>query len=291
MGRKDYPVSPISGSGLPLDDLAPQRREIIRRVLDEPRTYVLLSLRSSAKQLNIDAATLLRIVQAIGFKRYHDFQKYLHDRSIAFSTALDSIEPRKDRRNGVETVVGSSLDRDFENLKQLRSNLDRSRVVEVANRIHTARRILIVAGDMASSLAMYLDYNLGVLGFNSIVALSPGEIVHRARHLNKKDLAFGISYGRGLHQTVEGLKSARENGAYCVGMSDTFLSPLARIADTFFVTSAEHVSFVDSYVAGMSLLCALLTACASVHRQRNVSVLKKVAEEQRMGYRWYMEGS
>jgi len=291
MRPKDYSGLPANGSGLPIDELAPQRREIIRRILDEPRTYVLLSLRSSAKRLSIDAATLLRIVQAIGFKRYHDFQQYLHDRSIAFSTAMDAIEPRNDRRNSVEAIIGNSLDRDFENLKQLRSNLDRTRVVEVANKIHDARRILIVAGDMAASLATYLDYNLAVLGFNSAVALSPGEIVHRARHLSKKDLAFAISYGRGLHQTVAGLKSARENGAYCVGMSDTFLSPLARLADTFFLTSAEHVSFVDSYVAGMSLLCALLTACASVHRQRNVSVLKRVAEEQRSGYRWYVEGS
>jgi hypothetical protein len=39
------------------------------------------------------------------------------------------------------------------------------------------------------------------------------------------------------------------------------------------------------------LLGALLTACANVHRQRTVSVLKKVAQEQRMGYRWHVDGS
>jgi RpiR family carbohydrate utilization transcriptional regulator len=291
MRAKDYSRLTGNGPGLLIDRLAPQRREIIRRILDEPRTYVLLSLRSSARRLNIDAATLLRIVQAIGFKRYHDFQQYLHDRSIAFSTALDSMEPRTDRKNSVEAIVGASLDRDFDNLKQLRNNLDRSRVVEIANKIHAARRILVIAGDMARSLALYLDYNLAMLGLNTVVALSPGEVVHRARHVSKKDVAIAISYGRGLRQTVEGLKYAKENGAFCVGMSDTFLSPLARVADQFFLTSAEHVSFADSYVAGMSLLGALITACANVHRQRNVSVLKKVAQEQRTGYRWYVDGS
>jgi len=291
MCPKNYPVLTGNGPGLLIDRLAPQRREIIRRILDEPRVYVLLSLRSSARHLNIDAATLLRIVRAIGFKRYHDFQQYLHDRSIAFSTALDSMEPRADRKNSVEAIVGTSLDRDFENVKQLRNNLDRAKVVAVANRIHAARRILVMAGDMARSLAMYLDYNLGMLGLNTVVALSPGEIIHRARHVNSKDVAFAISYGRGLHQTVEGLKNARENGAFCVAMSDTFVSPLARIADQFFLTSAEHVSFADSYVAGMALLGALLAACANVHRQRTVSVLKKVAQEQRTGYRWHVDGS
>jgi DNA-binding MurR/RpiR family transcriptional regulator len=291
MCPKRYPESTANGPGLLIDRLAPQRREIIRRILDEPRVFVLLSLRSSARHLNIDAATLLRIVRAIGFKRYHDFQQYLHDRSIAFSTALDSMEPRADRKNSVEAIVGASLDRDFDNVKQLRNNLDRSRVVAVANKIHAARRILVMAGDMARSLAMYLDYNLGMLGLNTVVALSPGEIIHRARHVNSKDVAFAVSYGRGLHQTVEGLKAARENGAFCVAISDTFVSPLARIADQFFLTSAEHVSFADSYVAGMALLGALLTACANVHRQRTVSVLKKVAQEQRTGYRWHVDGS
>jgi DNA-binding MurR/RpiR family transcriptional regulator len=291
MCPKDYAASTGNGPGLFIDRLAPQRREIIRRILDEPRTYVLLSLRSSARHLKIDATTLLRIVQAIGFKRYHDFQQYLHDRSIAFSTAMDSMETSADRKNSVEAIVGTSLDRDFDNLKQLRNNLDRSRLVAVANKVHASRRILVIAGDMASSLAMYLDYNLAVLGLDTAVALSPGEIVHRARHVNKKDVVFAISYGRGLYQTVEGLKSAKENGAFCVGISDTFVSPLARIASQFFLASAQHVSFADSYVAGMSLLGALLTACANVHRRTNVSVLKKVAQEQRTGYRWYVDGA
>ena len=291
MRPKEYSGLKLNGSGVLIDRLAPQRREIIRRILDEPRTYVLLSLRGSSRRLNIDAATLLRIVQAIGFKHYHDFQQYLHDRSIAFSTALDSMEPSTDRKNSVEAIVGTSVDRDLDNLKQLRNNLDRSRVIAVANKIHAARRIVVMAGDMASSLAIYLDYNLAMLGFNIVAALNPGEIVHRARHLSSKDVAVAITYGRGLRQTVEGLKCASENGAYCVAISDTFLSPLARIADQFFITPTLHVSFADSYVAGMSLLGAVLTACANVHRRRNVSILKKVAQEQRAGYRWYVESA
>ena len=131
---------------------------------------------------------------------------------------------------------------------------------------------------MARSLALYLDYNLAMLGLDTVAALSPGEIVHRARHVSNKDVVFAISYGRGLRQTVEGLKQASENGAFCVAMSDTFLSPLTRLADQFFLTSAEHVSFADSYVAGMSLLgssaysvrkCAPSTECLSTEKSRS----------------------
>jgi DNA-binding MurR/RpiR family transcriptional regulator len=274
-----------------IEQLAPSRQEIVRRILAEPRTYVLLSLRTASRQLKIDAATLLRTVQAMGFKHYHDFQQYLHDRSIAFSTAIDALEQVAEHGNSAEALVAKSIDRDIENLRQLRSGLDRGQVVALANKLHTARRILVFAGDLSRSLAKYLDYNLGTLGLNTVAALTPGEIVHRVRHVTNKDVVIAISYGRGLQQTVEGLKDAQENGAFCVAISDTFLSPLARLADQFFVTSTEHVSYADSYVAGMALLNAVLVACANVRRQRNVSVLKKVAQEQRTGFRWYKENA
>jgi DNA-binding MurR/RpiR family transcriptional regulator len=272
-----------------IERLAPSRREIVRHILAEPRTYVLLSLRVASRRLKVDAATLLRTVQAMGFKRYHDFQKYLHDRSIAFSTALDGIEKTSERGNSVEVLIGNSIDRDIGNLRQLRSSLDRSRIVALANRLHDARRILVFAGDMSRSLAMYLDYNLGTLGLNTVAALTPGEIVHRVRHVNNKDVVIAISYGRGLQQTVEGMKYANANGAFCVGISDSFLSPLASLADQFFVTSTEHLSYADSYVAGMALMNAVLVACTNVHRRRSVLVLRRVAQEQRSGFRWFTE--
>jgi DNA-binding MurR/RpiR family transcriptional regulator len=287
--RRSKPTS--NGSAAMIERLVPSRQEIMRRILAEPRKYVLLSLRTASRQLKVDAATLLRTVQAIGFKRYHDFQQYLHDRSVAFSTALDAMEQSSDRGNGVEALIGKSIDRDIENLRQLRSSLDRANLVKLANRLHSARRILVFAGDMSRSLAMFLDYNLGTLGLNTVAALSPGEIVHRVQHVNSKDVVIAISYGRGLQQTVEGFRSAKHSGAFCVAISDTFLSPLATLADLFFVTSTEHVSYADSYAAGMSFTNALLVACANVHRRHSVFVLKKVAQEQRTGFRWYSENS
>jgi DNA-binding MurR/RpiR family transcriptional regulator len=289
MAHKTHPESSSNNPTAMIEKLAPSRQEIVRQILAEPRTYVLLSLRTASRRLKVDAATLLRTVQAMGFGRYHDFQKYLHDRSIAFSTALDGMEKASERGNSVEALIGNSIDRDIGNLRQLRSSLDRSRIVALANRLHDARRILVFAGDMSRSLAMYLDYNLGTLGLNTVAALTPGEIVHRVRHVNNKDVVIAISYGRGLQQTVEGLKYAKANGSHCVGVSDSFLSPLASLADQFFVTSTEHLSYADSYVAGMAFINAILVACANVHRRRSVLLLKRVAQEQRSGFRWYAE--
>lgn len=270
--------------------LTPRRREIIRPVLEDPNTYVLLSLRGVSRKLDSDPATVLRTVQAMGFKRYRDFQQYLHEYTIAFSTSLDALERGSERANGLENLIQASIKRDLDNLKQLRATLDPSRVVEVARRIYHARRVIVIGGDMATSLATYLEYNLAMLGLNVIRAILPGEINHRVRSIGKQDVVIGISFGRGLRQTVEGLKEARENGAYCIAGSDTFLSPTAKYADQFFLIPTEKLSFADSYVAAMAFLNVILIACANVERRQTLAVLKKIAQEQRTGYRWFYEG-
>ena len=265
-----------------------RRRELIRPVLEEPRRYVLLSLRGMARKLGCDAATLLRTIQAMGFKRYHEFQKYLHERSIAFSTSLD-IWLEHEPATGTPGLIRSSVERDIQNLQQLRSGLDPDRLIAVSKRLYEARRIIIIAGDVVSCVARFLNYNLSMLGLNSIGAYMSGEIVHQVRHLGKQDVAIAITFGRGLRQTVEGLKDAHGNGAFCVAVSDSYISPLLKFSDQFFVTATDRVSFADSYVAAMAFCNALLVACANVEKRRTIAILKKAEAEQRNGYRWYAE--
>jgi DNA-binding MurR/RpiR family transcriptional regulator len=272
-----------------VERLTPRRREIVRPVLSEPRSYVLLSLRGVARKLKSDPSTLLRTVQAMGFKQYRDFQRYLQERTIAFSTSFDTMEETSPVKNGVPGLISRSLKRDLDNLKQLRHSVDPSRVIDVAKRMYEARRILVLGGDMASSLALFLDYNLAMLGLNSRVDVGAGQIVHQTRIAHKRDVVIAVSFGRGLRQTVEGLKKAHEGGAFCVGISDSFVSPLARFSDQFFVTPSERVSFADSYVAAMAFLNALMVACANVQRRRSLAHIKEVAQEQKSGYRWYPE--
>ncbi len=278
-----------TGIATMLEKLTPRRREIIRPVLSEPRAYVLLSLRGVARKLKSDPSTLLRTVQAMGFKQYRDFQRYLHERTIAFSTSLDAMEEASAHKDGVAGLIARSVERDLENLKQLRHSLDTSRVIALAKRLYEAKRILIMGGDMSGSLVHFVDYNLAMLGLDSISAVSAGQIIHRVRLASKQDVVIAISFGRGLRQTVEGLKRAHEIGAFCVGISDSFISPLARFSDQFYVTPSERLSFADSYVAAMAFLNALMVACANVRRRRSIAHLKQVAQEQKSGYRWYTE--
>ena len=269
-----------------IDQLSIKRQEIIRPILEHPREYVLLSVRAMAKRLDTDPATIVRIVRGLGFGSYREFQHHLHELSLAFATSLDTMQSGG-RDPSMPAHVLESLEQHLKNLQGLKNSLDAQRLVSLAKRFHEARRIVLLAGDLATQLALYLEYQISLLGLPIFAATSSGRILHLVRSVNKQDLVIAISFRRGLRQTVEGAQQARARGAYCVGIADTYLSPLARECDEIFLASIESTSFGASYVAPVALFDSLLAAVGQYRRSQTLAIVKEIAEEQRKGFRWY----
>jgi DNA-binding MurR/RpiR family transcriptional regulator len=269
--------------------LTAKRQEILRPVLEQPRGFVLLSVRDMAKRLNSDPATIVRIVRVLGFANFREFQKHLHDLSIAFATSADTMQSGESMRDGRTSYVADSIERDLKNLHALKNMLNPARLSELAKRIYSSRRVVILAGDLASFLADYLDYHLTLLGLPVFSATTAGRIVHLTRSLSSDDLVIAISFRRGLKQTIEGAKQARERGAHLVAITDTFLSPLARSANETFLAGIETTSFGASYVAPVALLNSLLAACGQIRSAETLEIVREISEEQRHGYRWFHE--
>ena|SRR5438105_5899844 len=271
-----------------LERLTAKRREILRPVLEHPRGFVLLSVRAMAKRLNTDPATIVRIVRALGFASFREFQNHLHDLSIAFATSADTMQSPKSNA-GRHVWVADSIDRDLKNLHGLKNSLDAPRLNDLAKRLYAARRIVVLAGDLAAFLAEYLEYQVSLLGLPVFSATSPGRISHLTRSLTKDDVVIAISFRRGLRQTVEGARKACEREAHCVAITDTFLSPLARLAQETFLASIESTSFGASYAAPVALVNALLAACGQVRKSETMEIVREISEEQRHGFRWFQE--
>ena len=267
--------------------LSRKRQEVIRPVFESPREYVLLSTRRLAQKLDVDAATAVRAVQGMGFASYREFQRFLYDLAMFQATSLDAMTNGKAGGSSVGAHARTAVEQDLRNLQQLRSSLDFERVAALAERMHKAARILLFGGELAANLVRFLHYHLLQLALPAVRATGAGEMMHMAHAAGKRDLAIAISFRRCLRQTVESVKQARANGAYCVAITNTFVSPLARFADEFFVVSVESSSFGFSYAAPQSLLDAMVAACGYCRPERNRPILKKVAEEQRKGFRWY----
>jgi DNA-binding MurR/RpiR family transcriptional regulator len=269
--------------------LSPKRRELIAPVLDQPRHYVLMSVRKLADAVGADPMAVLRAIRDMGFKGYADFRRYLHELALAQSTQLDIMHPALARDSDVAAGLRQSLSRDGNNLTMLRQTVDAARLESLAGRIYKARRIVLLGGDLASVLVRFLHYNLSVIDLPAVSGTTPGEVMHAVRGLRQRDLVIAISFGRGLRQTVEGVRQARDKGAYCVAITDSHLSPLARFANEYFVAPVEGTSYGVSYVAPMALLNMVIVATAAIRKPRTLKLLKAADAEQREGFRWYVD--
>lgn len=267
--------------------LSPKRQELIRPVLEDPRSFLFLSIRAMAERLRTDTATTLRAIRGMNFSGYPEFRRYLHELTIVHATSLDSMLASGARHSDIPAHVRDSLDQDQRNFSSFRNTLDTRQLAGLAQRMWSARRIVLLGGDLASALVFYLEHHLVMLGLPVFSATSPGRVVHLVRTTGKRDLVIAISFHRALRQTVEGMKQAKTKGAYCIGITDTFVSPIARYAHENLIASVETCHFGDSYVGPMALLDVVLVACANYRRKYALALAREAALEQQRGFRWY----
>jgi DNA-binding MurR/RpiR family transcriptional regulator len=275
-----FAQSPLSGT----------RRRLIREILDNHEETFFLSSRELAKRYNVDAATIVRTVQALGYERFADFAADLRQHFVNHITPYTVLKAATQEKRSVTQQIQHCMERDVESMNVLRSSLAADRAVDLAKRIHGARNILVVGVDLAASLAWFLAYGLIPLGFAAEAPVgSTGNLQHKIDLLTVKDLLVAISFGKCLRETVEAVDRAHERGIPTFGITDSDTTPIALHCDDYLLAPTSSPSFTGSYVAPMALLNTIIVACAHLRPKRALAMLSRTEQEYRTGRRWYQE--
>ncbi len=268
------------------------RRDLIRSILEHPEDNYFLSSRELAKRYNVNAATIVRTIQALGYDRFADFATDLRNHFVTRITPYTLMRATARDRRLLTDRIRRNVERDMENLTVLLSGLDTGRVLQVAKRIQKSRRIVVVGVDFAAFLAGTLAYALRVQGFDADAPTgSSGNLLHHVYLLNDKDLLIAISFGRCLRDTVESVRHAKSQGVFTFGITDSEITPIARFCDDYISTPISSTVFTGSYVAPMAAINAIISAVAHIHPKRTLERLRRNEQEYTSGARWYREPS
>ncbi|HKQ93405.1 MAG TPA: MurR/RpiR family transcriptional regulator, partial [Blastocatellia bacterium] len=250
-----------------------------------------LSSRELGKRFDMDAATIVRTIQVLGYDRYADFAADLRRHFVARITPYTTMQAATREKQSVADRLRQNVDKDIANLHLLKTGLDTTQVIAVAKRIHRARRVVVVGIDLAASLAHFLAYGLAVQGFDAEAPVgSAGNLIHKIKVLDSKDLVIAISFGRCLRETVEAAQRAREQGVPTFGITDSDTTPLAKYCDGYVVAAIASSVFTGSYVAPMAAINTIIAACAHLHPQRTLALLRDYEKEAAAGARWHVGG-
>src|SRR5678809_357261 len=124
--------------------LSGSRRSLIREILDNHEETFFLSSREMAKRYNVDAATIVRTVQALGYERFADFAADLRQHFVDHITPYTVLKAATQEKRSVTQQIQHCVERDVESLSVLRSAFSADRAVDLAKRIHAARHIVVV---------------------------------------------------------------------------------------------------------------------------------------------------
>lgn len=267
-------------------ELNSSRRQLLQVILDNADDNHFLSSRSLAKRYQVDKATIVRSIQALGYKRYAEFATDLRAHFISRITPYTLMKSAAREKRTVAGHVEHSLEMDLHNLQALRSTLDANDVIQMAKRLGRARRILVVGVDFAAGLSYLMAYALVSLGYNAEAPVgSSGNLHQKISLLGAKDLLIAISFGRCLQATVDAVLHARQNEVPTFGITDSEKTPIARFCDFFWVASIANPSFHGSYVAPFAAMDALFVACAHLQPKRSLALLRRKDQDSRS--RWY----
>ena len=158
------------------------------------------------------------------------------------------------------------------------------------NPINAARTVVVIGIDFAASLANSLSYGLVRLGYSSEAPVgSSGVVQNRLKIMTREDLLIAISFGRGLRETIDAVKNASRRNIPTFGITNGDATPIAKHCDTYLVATIARTSFLDSYVAPVAAINAILVASAHSQSERALSYLRESEEQYAASSRWYSD--
>lgn len=217
-------------------------------------------------KVQVSESTVVRFAIALGYDGYPALQKALQEMIRNRLTAVQRVEMTGDMSESA--VLGTVFKADMQNIRQTIEDLDEANFSRTVDALCKAERVYVVGVRSSAPLAQFLGYYINFIRDNVMVITSGiSDVLEQVARVGEKDVVLGISFPRYSRRTIEAMNYAKGKGATVVSLTDTPLSPLGEASDFCLTARSDMASFVDSLVAPLSMINALIVAMSLRHRE------------------------
>ena len=270
-----------------LEEMAPTfskgQRKIAAYINESYDKAAFMTASKLGKTVGVSESTVVRFAVELGYEGYPEMQKAMQEMVMNRLTSVQRIGITNDRI-GNQDVLSMVLQADADKLRQTSEMISREAFRKAVDAIRTARRIYVLGVRSAATLANFAAYYLNYMFDNVhvITVSGAGEMFENLVGVTDEDVVLAFSFPRYSTATLKAAQYCRSVGATVVGLTNSNASPLAQSCDLVLVAKSDMVSLVDSLVAPLSVVNALLVSLATAREQelkKNFDTLERVWEE------------
>ena len=211
--------------------------------------------------VGVSESTVVRFAAELGFEGYPQLQKSLQDIIRNRLTTVQRMEIIDEQLSGGVDVLHRVMSSDADKIRRTQEEIPGEDFDAVVNTIIGARRIYILGLRSSGVLAGFLSFYFNHI-FEDVVNVgaAQGETFEQMLRIGPEDVLIAISFPRYSQRTLKAVHYAKKQGACIIGITDSTSAPLAAMSNQVLLARSEMASFVDSLVAPMSLLNAIIVA-------------------------------
>ena len=272
------------------DELSKGQRRIAQYITESYDKAAFMTANKLGKTVGVSESTVVRFAVDLGFDGYPSMQKAMQEMVLNRLTSVQRLEVANDRI-GNQDVVSMVLQSDIEKLRRTAETVDRDEFQAAVNAILDAKRVYIIGVRSAAPLANFLAYYLNYMFNNVHVVTASGtsEMFEQVVGANREDAVIAFSFPRYSAATLKAAQYCRTTGANVIAITDNRESPLAKASDHVICAKSDMVSLVDSLVAPLSVVNALIVAVASKREKelhRTFDALERIWDQYHVYEKW-----
>ncbi|MBO1002879.1 MurR/RpiR family transcriptional regulator [Pseudogracilibacillus auburnensis] len=253
----------ISGSR---DKMSKSQHKIADYILENPHSIPFITGAKLAKMTGVSEATVVRFATFLGYSGYNDLQKQLASSIEKQLNTVERLNMSHSFYSETEKAIYDNFNEDIKNIQTTMQHLNVEDFERAANYILDAERIYIIANRSALSLGTFLQYYINIIFGKSELVHTTEAAFDQIHHVNENDVVIGISYARYTKSTLDVVSYAAEKKATIIALTDHFSSPITAYANIALFASSNMKSFLDSFVAPLSVINTLIAYIGNVER-------------------------
>ena len=266
-----------------MDGFSKGQRQSARYLLAHYDKAAYMTAAKLGSEVSVSESTVVRFVMELGYAGYPEFQRALQELIRTKLTSFQRMEVTN-HLIGDGDVLEKVLQANVENIRHTLDGVSRSAFHDAVEAIVNAKNVYIIGVRSSAMLANFLSYSLQMIFDNVrlIETTAGSELFQQMMSVGEGDVMVAISFPRYSKRVIKAVEFARRAGADVVALTDSPESPIAPAAAQLLIAQSDMASYVDSLVAPLSLINAIVVAVSRAREddvRRRLETLEHIWDE------------